>query len=238
MNDTAPLLPSYRLDGDVAVVTLDDGKANVVSPAVLDALNAALVRAESEARAVLFVGRPGRFSAGFDLSVMTESDEAMRSLVSDGAELLCKMFEHPLPIVSACTGHALAMGALMLLASDIRVGADGPFKIGLTEVAIGMPLPIFLIELARVRLSSAQFTRATLGAQVYDPIGAADAGYLDLVVEADDLLDAALAEARLLGSYRSGAYARSKRLSRGAVTKLIRDTLADDMATLSGPKPS
>ena len=237
MNDSAPLLPSYRLNDDVAVVTLDDGKANAISPAVLDALHAALDRAQSEARAVMFVGRPGRFSAGFDLSVMTESDEAMRSLVSDGAELLCEIFEHPLPIVSACTGHALAMGALMLLASDVRVGADGPFKIGLTEVAIGMPLPIFLIELARARISPAQFTRATLGAQVYDPTAATAAGYLDRVVDAADLFDAALEEARLLGSYRSGAFARSKRLSRGAVAQLIRDTLAGDMATLSGPKP-
>ena len=233
----APALPSYRLDGDVAVVTHDDGKANVVGPATIDALHAALERASGEARAVLLVGREGRFSAGFDLSVMMQSDEAMRSLVSDGAELLCTMYEHPLPIVSACTGHALAMGALLLLASDVRVGMEGNFKLGLTEVAIGMPMPIFLIELARDRMPRSEFTRATLGAKVYDPAGAVVAGYLDRVVAPDALLDTALGEARLLGSYKSGAYSRSKRLSRHAVVELIRSTLAEDMATLSGPTP-
>ena len=233
----APALPTYRLDGDVAVITHDDGKANVVGPATLDALHTAFERAAGEARAIVLTGREGRFSAGFDLSVMTESEEAMRSLVADGAELLCTMYEHPLPIISASTGHALAMGALFLLASDIRVGADGPFKVGLTEVAIGMPLPIFVIELARDRLSSAQLTRATLGAEVYDPTGAVEAGYLDRVVPAPQLMDAALDEARLLGGYRSGAFARSKRLARTAVVERIRATTAADVATLSGPTP-
>ncbi len=233
----APALPTYRLDGDVAVITHDDGKANVVGPATLEALHGALDRAAGEARAIVLTGREGKFSAGFDLSVMTESEEAMRSLVADGAELLCTMYEHPLPIVSASTGHTLAMGALLLLASDIRVGAEGPFKVGLTEVAIGMPLPIFVIELARDRLSSAQRTRATLGAQIYDPTSAVEAGYLDRVVPAAQLMDAALDEARVLGSYRSGAFARSKRLARTEVVERIRATTAADVATLSGPTP-
>jgi enoyl-CoA hydratase len=201
-------------------------------------LHALLERAEGEARAVLLTGRAGKFSAGFDLSVMTESDEAMRSLVSGGAELLCTMYEHPLPIVSASTGHALAMGALLLLASDIRVGADGPFKIGLTEVAIGMPLPVFVIELARDRLERSELVRATLGAKVYDPAGAVGAGYLDRVVPAETLQEVALEEAKLLASYRSGAFARSKRLSRAEVVARIRATTAADLATLSGPTPS
>lgn len=237
MPETAPPQPTYRLDGDVAVITHDDGKANVVGPATIVTLHAHLARAAEEARAVLLVGREGRFSAGFDLSVMVSSEDAMRSLVTDGAELLCTMYEHPLPIVSACTGHALAMGALLLMVSDVRVGVEGPHKLGLTEVAIGMPLPVFVIEFARDRLSKAEFTRATLGSTVYDPQGAVRAGYLDRVVAPDALLDAAMEEARLLASYRSGAFARSKQLSRAAVCAHIRETLAADVATLSGPTP-
>ena len=236
MSDTTPALPTLAIDGDLAVVTLDDGKANVVSPAVLDSLNVHLDRAEAEARGVVFVGRQGRFSAGFDLTVMTESDEAMRSLVSDGAELLCRMWDYPLPVVSACTGHALAMGALMLLASDVRIGEEGAFKLGLTEVAIGMPLPIFAIEFARARMPAAHFTRATLGAQVYDPVGAVAAGYLDRVVSAGEVVDVALAEARTLAGYRTGAFSRSKHLAHQALIELVRSTLADDLGSLTGPK--
>jgi enoyl-CoA hydratase len=228
-------VPTYHLDGDIAVITHDDGKANVVGPSTLEALHEHLGRAAAEARAVVLVGRDGRFSAGFDLSVMTSSDDAMRALVTDGAELLCTMYEYPLPIISACTGHALAMGALLLLASDVRVGATGPFKIGLTEVAIGMPLPIFVIEFARDRLLTTAFTRATLGAEVFDPAGAAQVGYLDEAVPADALLTTAMDRATVLAGYRTGAYARSKQLAHEALCVRVRATLAEDMATLSGP---
>lgn len=230
-------VPTYTLDGDIAVITHDDGKANVVGPATLEAFRAHLARASDEARAVVLVGREGKFSAGFDLSVMTSSDEAMRNLVSDGAELLCEMYEYPLPIVAACTGHALAMGALLLLASDFRVGAQGPFKIGLTEVAIGMPLPIFVIEFGKDRLLPTAFTRATLGAEIFDADGAAEIGYLDAAVPVDRVVDEAMDRARTLAGYRTGAYARSKRLAHEGVCARVRATLAEDMGTLSGPTP-
>ena len=230
-------LPSYELRDNVAVITHDDGKANVVGPATIEAFHTHLDRAASEARAVVMAGREGKFSAGFDLSVMTTSEEAMRNLVADGSELLCTMYEHPLPIVAACTGHALAMGALLLLASDFRIGAQGPFKLGLTEVAIGMPLPIFVIELARDRLLPTALTRATLGAEIFDPDGAAEIGYLDQAVPADQVLATAIEQATTLGGYRSGAFARSKRLTREATCARIRATLVEDVATLTGPTP-
>lgn len=231
-------IPTYRLVDEIAVITHDDGKANVVGPATIEAFHTHLGRAASEARAVVFVGRDGKFSAGFDLSVMTTSTEAMRTLVSDGAELLCTMYEYPLPIVAACTGHALAMGALLLLASDVRVGAEGPFKVGLTEVAIGMPLPIFVIEFARERLAPTAFTRATLCAEIFDPAGAAAIGYLDEAVPAQDVVDVAMERATTLAGYRTGAYSRSKHLAHDALCERVRASLAADIATLDGPTPS
>lgn len=228
-------LPTYRLDDNVAVITLDDGKANALSPAVIDSLHTHVDRALAEARAVVLAGRPGKFSAGFDLSVMRESVEAMRALVTAGAELYLRWYELGLPTVAACTGHALAGGALLLLSSDVRVGADVPCKIGLNEVAIGMPLPIFAVELARERLTRASFPRATVGAQVYDANGAAQVGYLDRVVPEAELLDAALAEARALAELPTGAYARTKFTARRAVVDYLRSSLAEDMAGLTGP---
>jgi enoyl-CoA hydratase len=235
MTDLAAL--SYHLDGDVAILTLDDGKANAVSPALLEALNGALDRARDEARAVVLAGRPGKFSAGFDLSVMTRSTEAMRDLVQSGAELLLRWYEYDLPTVAACTGHALAAGALLLLTTDVRIGSDSPAKIGLNEVAIGMPLPIFAVEFARDRLTKKTFTQATMGACVFSPEEAAVAGYLDRVVPADTVLDEAVAEARRLATLSTGAYARTKHAARQATIDHVRATLADDMAKLTGPTP-
>ena len=117
---------TYQLDGHVAVLTFDDGKANALSHQALDALEAALDRAEADpdARAILLAGRPGRFSAGFDLATMTAGVEEMRWLVGAGANLIARLLLEPLPVVAACTGHALAAGALLLLACDQRIGAS------------------------------------------------------------------------------------------------------------------
>jgi enoyl-CoA hydratase len=185
----------------------------------------------------VLAGRPGKFSAGFDLSVMTRSTEAMRDLVQSGAELLLRWYEYDLPTVAACTGHALAAGALLLLTTDVRIGSDSPAKIGLNEVAIGMPLPIFAVEFARDRLTKKTFTQATMGACVFSPEEAAVAGYLDRVVPADTVLDEAVAEARRLATLSTGAYARTKHAARQATIDHVRATLADDMAKLTGPTP-
>lgn len=228
---------TYDLDGTVAVIRLDDGKANAISHDLLDALHEALDRAESEARAVVITGREGRFSAGFHLPTMTEGTEAMRGLVTAGAELLLRVYLFPMPVVVACTGHALAAGALVLLVGDVRVGAAGDFKIGLNEVAIGMQLPVFAVELARDRLTAAQFTAATMGAQIYSPDDAAAAGYLDVVVAPDQLIVTATAEAARLAELRTGAYAETKSRARSATVDFARSTLTADMAQIEVPQP-
>jgi enoyl-CoA hydratase len=227
----------HRLDDAVAVLTLDDGRANAISRETIAALEAALDRAEKEARAVLLLGRAGRFCAGFDLAVMRSGTEPMRALVTAGADLLLRIALHPLPVVVGCTGHALAAGALLLLAADTRIGARGAYKIGLNEVAIGMRLPIFGYELARERLSKRHLIRATVQAEVYDPDGAVDAGFLDRSCEEAELVATALAEARRLAQLPQPAYSRTKAGLRGDLAAGIRATLAEDMARLAGPTP-
>ena len=226
----------YSLDEPLAVLRLDDGKANALSHAAIDALHAALDRAEKEAGAVCLLGRPGRFCAGFDLAVMRSGPEPMRRLVTAGAELLLRMAVHPLPIAIGCTGHALAAGALLLLAADSRTGARGEFKIGLNEVAIGMPLPVFAYELARERLSKRHWLRATAQAELYAPEAAVDAGYLDAVCEPSALAETALSEARRMAELPQPAFRRTKAAVRGGLVAEIRATLAEDMARLAGPK--
>lgn len=236
MSDAATAPVTYRLDDGVAVVTLDDGKANAMGPAVLDALATALDRAEEEAAALLLVGGAKAFSAGYDLSVMTESDEAMRGLVSQGARFLMRLYASPLPTVAACTGHALAGGALTLLAADLRIGpADTPAKIGLNEVAIGMPLPQFAVDLARDRIAPARLTEAVLGA-VYDPAGAVEAGFLDRVVARDEVVGAATAAAAERAVLRRGAVGRTKQALRGAMVASVLAGLDADLAELTGPR--
>jgi enoyl-CoA hydratase len=152
---------SYTREGNVAIVQMDDGKANALSSEMIDSLLEALTRAEAEASAMVLAGRPDRFCAGFDLRVMMSSPDAAKDLLRRGSTLLMRLYGATIPLVIACTGHALAGGALVVLTGDHRVGATGAFKLGLNEVAIGMPVPVLAMELARDRLVPTELPRAT-----------------------------------------------------------------------------
>jgi enoyl-CoA hydratase len=227
-------LVSYTLEGSTAVLQMDDGKANALSPAMVDELLAALRRAEKEAAAVVLVGRAERFCAGFDLRVMMSGRDAALALLQRGMELLLGFYGTPLPVVVACSGHALAGGALLVLTGDLRLGIAGPFKIGLNEVAIGLPVPSLAMEFARDRLSKRALTRATLHAEIYAPDDAVATGYLDALVPAAELVDRAKAEAARLGALSRGAYAATKQLLRQPTIDRIRAGLDAELARLTG----
>lgn len=225
---------TYTLEGGIAVVQLDDGRANSLAPDVLAAVERQLDRAEKEAGAVVIVGRERRFCAGFDLATMGAGPEAANAMVLAGAELLLRMVELPIPVIAACTGHAIAAGALLLLASDLRVGSRGEFKIGLNEVTLGMTLPNFALELARERLSKRHYARATSLAEIYTPSQAVDAGYLDQLTEPERVLETARSEAKRLAELKQPAFRLTKRRNSEAMVTRIRATLQEDVARLMG----
>jgi len=200
----------HRLEEKVAVIEMDDGKVNAISHAMIDALDRALDRAEKEAKAIVLSGRAGRFSGGFDLGAMREGAEQARALVGRGAELALRLYAFPLPVVIACAGHAIAMGAVLLLGGDTRLGAEGDFKIGLNEVSIGLALPPFALRLAEARLSKRHLVRATLEAEIYAPSAAVDAGFLDRVTSPEGLAVEALAEANRLAALDRLAFQATK----------------------------
>ena len=228
-------LVSYVLENKVAVVTMDDGKANALSRSMIDALTAALERAEGEANALVLTGRPERFCAGFDLRVMMSGPDAAKDLLRAGAALLMKLYGSSIPLVIACSGHALAGGALVVLTGDYRVGAQGEFKIGLNEVSLGMPVPLLAMELARDRLVKPELTNATLLAKIYNPETAARAGYLDATLPAAGLLDHAKAEAARLGALPRSAFKATKKRLRGASIEHITSSLDADVRDLMVP---
>jgi len=232
MNDH-PLV-SYELRGRVAVLTMNDGKANALSHAMLDALAAALRRAGEEARALVLAGREGRFCAGFDLKVMTSGAQAVRELVGHGGEVILDLYEHPQPVVLAATGHALAGGAFLLAAGDVRVGARGAFKIGLNEVRSGMPVPMLGVELARARLTPRAFHESVLFSKIYDPEGAAAAGWLDQVVAPEEVLETAVGLAAQLAKLPRAAFAQTKARMRRDLASRCRAALTEDLATITG----
>jgi enoyl-CoA hydratase len=218
-----------EIDDGVAWITLDDGKVNALSGERLAEIDAALDLA-LEARAIpVLRGRAGIFSAGFDLETLRSGPEAGVAMVLAGARLVERLLCFPLPVVSVCTGHAYPMGAFLLLSSDVRFGVAGPFRIGMNEVAIGLTVPWFAIELARHRLSPAGFARVTT-APMFDPEEAVRLGYLDRVVPAQ-ALDAALREelARLR-TLDMPSYVGTKARVNGRVLDALRAAIDDELA--------
>jgi enoyl-CoA hydratase len=223
---------SYEVRDRVAFATITNGKANALSPAVVAALDAALTRAEDageeQVGALLIAGVPGMLSGGFDLAVMRSTAAAAGQLVTDGGTLITRLFGSEVPVVIACSGHAVAAGALLLLGADARIGARGAFRIGLIETQIGMVLPTWAVELARERLSPRQLQFATVGAQMYDPDGAVAVGFLDGVVEPDALDTTAREEAQRWAALPRAAYRGQVRMNRGNVLGRLADALAAD----------
>jgi enoyl-CoA hydratase len=223
---------TYELRDRIAVISIDDGKANALSFEVLAAIDEGLDRAEADdAGAVLIAGRAGMFSGGFDLKVMGSGDaKATLGLVTTGAELILRMYRSPKPIVAACTGHAVAAGALLLMGAHHRVGADGAFRIFLIETQNGMVLPDWAVELTKERLVGPHAQQAAIESRVYDPATAVDAGFLDRVVAADGVVDAALAEAARLAALPAAAYAGNAAKVRAAGVERLAEAVARDRA--------
>jgi enoyl-CoA hydratase len=219
-------LIEFDITDGVAVLRLDDGKANALSHALVSEINDAMETASNDAKAVVIIGRNGMFSGGFDLLELQKGPDATLALVNRGAEMLNRVFTHPQPVVAGCTGHAIAAGAFLLLACDTRIGGHGKYRIGLNETAIGMALPVFGLELAKARLSRRHLTAAVIQATIYDPEGAVDAGFLDRTTPVEGLLQAAVDEAARLADFPADAYAANKLGIRRETANAIRASLA------------
>ena len=213
----------YTLENNVALIHFDDGKANVVSPDFSKAMNECLDRAEADgAGAVLLCGREGMFSAGFDLKIFQRSAEEGIGMVMQGIELAIRLYSFPMPVVAACTGHGIAMGAFLLLSCDNRVGATGEFQWSLPETRINMDIPTPLVELSMARLSPAFATRAAIQAEVFGPELAVQAGFLDEVVAPDQVLPRAREIAESLAQLPTTHYHNNKLAARAATLANMR----------------
>lgn len=223
---TSDLLTTELSDG-VCRIKLDDGRVNAFSVPMLEALHGALDEAERESSIVVLSGREGMFSAGFDLKSIAERTNEMLGL---GARLAERLFSFPRPVISVCTGHGIAMGGFVLLASDLRIGVAGEYRIGLNEVVIGLTVPRFGIALAGHRLSRSWHDRAVLSGELVGPEDARTAGFLDRVVPADALAATSEEAVTAMATVNADAHLATKLRARAAALAELRGGLepADD----------
>ncbi|WP_133471456.1 crotonase/enoyl-CoA hydratase family protein [Paraglaciecola marina] len=221
-------LVTCYIENHIATITLQNGKVNAISHQVIDELNQALDQAEQDKAVVLLTGQPGMLSGGYDLKVMGESMEAAMALVAKGSSLTRRMLSFPFPVLVACSGHAVAKGAFLLLAADYRIGVEGPFKIGLNEVAIGMTMHHAGVELARGRLAPVFFNRSVILAEMVSPQEAVTAGFLDKVVAQQELLPTANAIAQAMTKLDMKAHYQTKLKARAELLQVLDESIEKD----------
>ncbi|MGK0457440.1 MAG: enoyl-CoA hydratase [Polaribacter sp.] len=201
---------TYTSAENYAIITINNGKANAISHEVIVGLNASLDKASEENKVVILTGKTGFFSAGFDLKVMAKSPDSAKELVTKGSKLSLRMLSFPQPIIIACSGHAIAKGAFLLLSADYRIGVEGDYKIGLNEVMIGMTMHNAGIAIAKARLSEVYINRSVNNAEIYSSKQAIEAGFLDLIVPEEHLMSTAVKVAEMSDKLNKKAHAETK----------------------------
>ena len=215
-------LATLESNGDVSIITLDDGKVNVFSPDMIEQLNIILDKVPEDKGSILIQGKEGMFSAGFDLKVMQGGDtEAMSKMAAGGVKLLARVYSFPRPVVVACSGHAIALGAFLLCCADYRVGAKGEYIVQANEVRNNMSIPTPILEISKSRISKAHWYRAILNAEAYNIEDSIEAGYLDEVVEATNLSNRAMEVANDLATLDHPHYKMTKELDQKATLDKI-----------------
>jgi len=219
----------YDLQDQVATIRIDDGKRNALSPQVLREINQALDRAESDRAIVILTGRESVFSAGFDLKVMKRGGLDALRMLRAGYALTARVMAYPYPVIAACNGHSLAMGAFLMLSADYVIGSRGDFKIAANEVAIGMTMPRVAAAMLRNRLSPSAFQRAVALSEYFDVKSALQAGFFDELVDPVDLIPRAESRAGEFKKLDPLAHTASKRRVRAALIRRIRISIPLDV---------
>ncbi len=221
-------LVAYQAEDQYAIITLQNGKVNAISHEVIDELNEALDQAEQTQKIVILTGQPGIFSGGYDLKEMQKGWEEAKKLVTRGSQLSLRMLSFPMPIIAACSGHAVAKGSFLLLSSDYRLGVEGHFKLGLNEVAIGMTMHYAGIEIARGRLAPVFLERCVNNAEMFNPEEAVTAGFLDKIVPAEQLLPTAIKGAQMMTHLNLKAHKQTKLKLRKTLLENLAEAIEKD----------
>ncbi|MFY9265157.1 MAG: crotonase/enoyl-CoA hydratase family protein [Solirubrobacterales bacterium] len=216
---------TYEVRDNVAWIEFDDGGPNALKTEVFNAYFDSLDSAEADdaVGAVVIAGREGFFSAGMDLKWMESAGrEELGTIGPNLARLAHRIVIFPKPVIAAVEGHAIAGGAVVLLACDRSVGATGSYKVGLNEVALGIPFGGFALTLARLHLTPTAFGSALLHGELHRPDRAHALGYLDELADPAAVRSRAGEIAARAATLNVSAYRIAKQAMRGEVAERIR----------------
>jgi enoyl-CoA hydratase/carnithine racemase len=206
------LIQNENRDG-LLIVTMSRGKANALNAAMVDELNAAVSEAKTdEVRGVVLgSGCPNFFSAGFDAKEVFAYDrKTMTTYFGAYMDLYETLFHLPKPVVGAISGHAMAGGAVLALACDVRVMAEGPFRFALNEINLGVVLSPSVIRMAVDAVGPRHARELFLEGETLTLSRAMEIGLAAELAPPENVLERAVARARALSEKPRNAFGAIK----------------------------
>lgn len=222
--------------GRIRELRLNRPPVNAINPELVAALHEAVTRAPGEgARALVLSGSPGRYSGGLDVPLLVDFDRAaMERLWEDFYRLLLALAASPIPIAAAITGHSPAGGAVLATYCDYRIMAEGDFKIGYNEVAVGIPMPIAILRCVARQVGPRQAERLCGGGLLVSPQEACRIGLVDELVPADRVVERAVEWANGIVALPPNAMSQTRKAAREDLVRLMEEGLATEKELLVG----
>lgn len=211
-------------DADVVVLRLEGGKANAMTPELLDTIERMIDGFErSPATAAVLTGYDRYFSGGLALTHIIDFDVvALRGFILHFSRAMTRVFSCGKPIVAAVNGHAIAGGCVLALMCDWRIAADdAAIRIGLNETQLGIGLPAIVVEALRLAVPPASLVPIAVEGALFAPDQALSLGLVHALAPEADLVARATAKARGLGALPPSAVAQVKRALRAPALDAI-----------------
>jgi enoyl-CoA hydratase len=221
------------VDAGIAELVLDRPKVNALSRALLEEMLATLRQLgdDEHVRGVLVRGEGKCFSAGLDLVELSQLEEGELLEYLDIVEAaFTSAFAFPKPMVAAVHGHAVAGGLVLALCADHLVMGRGDYKLGLTELAVGVPFPRPAFEIVRLAMGPRALNAVVHGAGTYSPQELFDLGVGDAL--SDDPRGDARRWLSMMASRPLGTFRFVKTLHRGEAWERIQSRSAEEQRAL------
>jgi enoyl-CoA hydratase len=198
--------------GPVSVLRIARGKGNALNLELLSALASALDALErGPARAGVITGQGSVFGAGVDLSELLSGGESYtRRFLPAMVDVFQRLATFPKPLVAAVNGHAIAGGAIMMLACDLRLLASGGARVGLSEIQVGVLFPSWALEIARYSTPREHFSSLICTGRTWPPEEALARGLVDELVAPEELMERACAAAGELAALDPATFETTK----------------------------
>ncbi|HYO16147.1 MAG TPA: enoyl-CoA hydratase/isomerase family protein [Thermoanaerobaculia bacterium] len=209
--------------GPVRELRLARPPANALSPDLISALREAVSTApEGGARAIVISGAPGMFCAGLDVPVLLElGRDDIRETWRSFYAMMRSLAASPVPVVAAITGHSPAGGAVIALYCDLRIMAEGDFKIGLNEVPIGIPLPPVILSVFRRVVGDRQAERLAVSGALLPAAEALRVGLVDELAPPEQVIARAVEHGQRLLALPPQAMSETRRVARAGLVRLL-----------------